>query len=126
MMMVLGVFTLVGTVGSIGLMPAISLRFFLLSILHAFFRIRYVGAENLPKEGGALIVANHTSYADPVLVGGATNRFIRFLMFKPYFDIPYLRPFFQTLRAIPAVADQSPRSAAYHPHRPRGDCEGAA
>ena len=72
-----------------------------MSILHAFFKIVYIGAENLPKEGGALLVCNHASYADPVLVGGATSRFIRFLMFQPYFDIPWLRPFFQVLRAIP-------------------------
>jgi acyl-[acyl-carrier-protein]-phospholipid O-acyltransferase/long-chain-fatty-acid--[acyl-carrier-protein] ligase len=110
LMMVLGVFTLVGTIGSIVLMPAISLRFFLLTILHAFFKIRYFGAENLPKEGGALIACNHTSYADPVLVGGATSRFMRFLMFQPYFDIPYLKPFFQTLRAIP-LSQSNPREA---------------
>ena len=110
MLLVLGVFTLVGTVASIALMPAISLRFFILTILHCMFRIRYVGAENLPKSGGALLVANHASYADPVLVGGATGRFVRFLMFQPYFDIPYLRPFFQTLRAIP-LSQTSPREA---------------
>jgi acyl-[acyl-carrier-protein]-phospholipid O-acyltransferase/long-chain-fatty-acid--[acyl-carrier-protein] ligase len=110
MMIVLGACTLIGTVGSVALMPAISLRFVLLSILNAFFDIRYVGAENLPKEGGALIVCNHASYADPVLVGGATSRFIRFLMFQPYFDIKWLRPFFQCLRAIP-LSQTNPREA---------------
>jgi acyl-[acyl-carrier-protein]-phospholipid O-acyltransferase/long-chain-fatty-acid--[acyl-carrier-protein] ligase len=110
MMLVLGVFTVVGTIGSVVLMPAISLRLFLLSILHAFFRIRYIGAENLPKEGGALLVSNHVSYADPVLVGGGTGRFVRFLMYQPYFEIKYLRPFFRILRAIP-LSQSNPREA---------------
>jgi acyl-[acyl-carrier-protein]-phospholipid O-acyltransferase/long-chain-fatty-acid--[acyl-carrier-protein] ligase len=110
MMLVLGAFTIVGTVGSVYLMPAISLRFFLLTILHCMFKIRYVGTENLPKEGGALLVSNHVSYADPVFVGGACGRFVRFLMFQPYFDIPYLRPFFRVLRAIP-LTQTNPREA---------------
>jgi len=101
MMLALGGFTVVGTIGCIVLMPAICLRFFLLTILHGLFRIRYVGAENLPKEGGALVASNHTSFADSVLVGGACSRFIRFLMWQPYFDNKYFRPFFRTLRAIP-------------------------
>jgi acyl-[acyl-carrier-protein]-phospholipid O-acyltransferase/long-chain-fatty-acid--[acyl-carrier-protein] ligase len=110
MLIVLGACTMIGTIGSVVLMPAISLRFVLLSILHAFFKIVYIGAENLPKEGGALIVCNHASYADPVLVGGATSRFIRFMMFQPYFDIPWLRPFFRVLRAIP-LSQSNPREA---------------
>ena len=110
MLLVLGAFTMVGTVGAIALMPAISLRFFLLCILHCAFRIRYIGVENLPKQGGALLAANHTSFADPVLVGGASGRFMRFLMWQPYFDNKLFRPFFQVLRAIP-LSTTNPREA---------------
>jgi acyl-[acyl-carrier-protein]-phospholipid O-acyltransferase/long-chain-fatty-acid--[acyl-carrier-protein] ligase len=110
MLLAVGAFTLVGTVVAIKLLPAVTLRLFLLSLLHMTFRIRYVGTENLPKKGGGLIVSNHTSYADPVLIGGATERFIRFLMFKPYFDNKYFRPFFQMLHAIP-LSTTNPREA---------------
>jgi acyl-[acyl-carrier-protein]-phospholipid O-acyltransferase/long-chain-fatty-acid--[acyl-carrier-protein] ligase len=110
MLIAIGAFTLVGTVVAIKLLPAVTLRLFLLGLMHVMFRIRYVGTENLPKKGGGLIVSNHTSFADPVLVGGATERFIRFLMFKPYFDNKYFRPFFELLHAIP-LSTTNPREA---------------
>ena len=78
--------------------------------MHVLFRIRYEGAENLPKTGGALLVSNHTSYADAVLIGGVTPRFIRFLMWQPYFDNKYFRPFFEMLHAIP-LSTTNPRDA---------------
>ena len=101
MLLVLGAFTLVGTVVAVRLLPRVTLRLFLLSLMHLLFRMRYVGAENLPRTGGALLVSNHTSFADAVLVGGVTPRFIRFLMWQPYFDNKYFRPFFKLLHTIP-------------------------
>ena len=73
MLLAVGAFTLVGTIVVVRLLPGVTLRLFLLSMMHLLFRIRYVGAENLPKKGGALLVSNHTSYADAVLVGGVTR-----------------------------------------------------
>jgi len=82
------------------------------SILWCFanvlFKIRIIGAENIPKQGGALIVSNHVSYADAILIGCATPRFIRFLIWQPFYDIQWLRPFCRILYAIP-IPTRSPK-----------------
>ncbi len=62
---------------------AVSILWCLATVL---FRIRVEGAENIPLTGAALLVSNHISYADAVLVGYATPRIVRFLMWKPIYE----------------------------------------
>ena len=50
--------------------------------LRIFYRIRAIGMENLPAKEGALIVSNHLSYADPVFIGAACPRKVRYLAFE--------------------------------------------
>jgi acyl-[acyl-carrier-protein]-phospholipid O-acyltransferase / long-chain-fatty-acid--[acyl-carrier-protein] ligase len=60
-----------------------------------------IGAKKIPSEGGALLISNHVSYLDALLLGCCTHRFVRFLMWKPYFEIKLLNPFLKLFRAIP-------------------------
>jgi acyl-[acyl-carrier-protein]-phospholipid O-acyltransferase / long-chain-fatty-acid--[acyl-carrier-protein] ligase len=83
-------------------MPLI--RFVLWCTATLLFRIRVEGAENVPQAGGALLVANHISYADAVLVGYTTPRVVRFLMWRPIYEAPLANYFFRVLRAIPIDA----------------------
>jgi 1-acyl-sn-glycerol-3-phosphate acyltransferase len=79
-------------------------RFVLWCAATLLFRIRIEGAENIPNTGGALLVSNHISYADAVLVGYTTPRIVRFLMWRPIYEAPLLNYFFRVLRAIPIDA----------------------
>jgi 1-acyl-sn-glycerol-3-phosphate acyltransferase len=79
-------------------------RFVLWCAATLLFRIRIEGSENIPQSGAALLVSNHISYADAVLVGYATPRTVRFLMWQPIYDTPVLNYFFRILRAIPIDA----------------------
>ena len=97
----LGVLTLVATVYIAWLVPAPLVRLILWSIANILFKIRIVGADNIPRKGGALIVSNHVSYADAILIGCATPRFIRFLMWQPLYESKWLNPFCRLLYAIP-------------------------
>jgi acyl-[acyl-carrier-protein]-phospholipid O-acyltransferase/long-chain-fatty-acid--[acyl-carrier-protein] ligase len=97
----LGVLTLAATVYIAWLVPAPLVRLVLWIVAHVLFKIRIVGADNIPKQGGALIVSNHVSYADAILVGCATPRFIRFLMWQPLYESKWLNPFCRLLYAIP-------------------------
>ena len=101
---VLGCTTLAGAVVVTRIMPAIVVRFVLYITANVMFRIRVFGAENIPKSGAALVVSNHVSYADAVLAGYATRRFMRFLMWKPIYEAPAAKPFFDVLKAIPVDA----------------------
>ena len=97
----LGVLTLIATVYIAWLVPAPLVRLILWTFANIFFKIRIVGAENIPRKGGALIVSNHVSYADAILIGCATPRFIRFLMWQPLYESKWLNPFCRLLYAIP-------------------------
>jgi 1-acyl-sn-glycerol-3-phosphate acyltransferase len=105
----LGCATLAGAVVVTRTMPAIVVRFVLYIVANLMFRIRVTGAENIPKTGAALVVANHVSYADAVLAGYATHRFMRFLMWKPIYEAPVAKPFFDVLKAIP-IDSASPKT----------------
>lgn len=69
--------------------------------MHSVYRMRIVGAENVPTEGGALIVCNHVSFADPALLLCSLRRPIRFLMFRPLYEAPLFHPFAKAMQAIP-------------------------
>jgi acyl-[acyl-carrier-protein]-phospholipid O-acyltransferase / long-chain-fatty-acid--[acyl-carrier-protein] ligase len=97
----LGIATLLATLYVVHTLRANSLRFLLLALTRVCFRIRVIGRENIPASGAALLVSNHVSYVDAVVIGSCTHRFIRFLMWKPYFDFKLLKPFLKILQAIP-------------------------
>jgi 1-acyl-sn-glycerol-3-phosphate acyltransferase len=97
----LGIAMLAGAVVVTWIMPAFVVRFVLAIAANLFFRIEVTGRENIPKSGPALVVSNHVSYADAVLAGYATHRFIRFLMWKPIYEMRGAKPIFQILKAIP-------------------------
>jgi acyl-[acyl-carrier-protein]-phospholipid O-acyltransferase/long-chain-fatty-acid--[acyl-carrier-protein] ligase len=79
-------------------------------LANLFFKIRIIGAGNIPKQGGALIVSNHVSYADAILIGCATPRFIRFLMWQPLYESKWLNTFSRLLYAIP-IPTRSPKES---------------
>jgi acyl-[acyl-carrier-protein]-phospholipid O-acyltransferase/long-chain-fatty-acid--[acyl-carrier-protein] ligase len=105
----LGITTLAGAVLVTRLMPAIVVRFILSVTANLLFRIEVTGAENIPESGAALIVSNHISYADAVFAGYPTRRFVRFLMWKPIYEVPFAKPVFDILKAIP-VDSTSPKA----------------
>jgi acyl-[acyl-carrier-protein]-phospholipid O-acyltransferase/long-chain-fatty-acid--[acyl-carrier-protein] ligase len=77
------------------------IRFVLWLATHTIFRIRIVGQENVPFRGPALLVSNHMSHVDGFLVGACVQRFIRFMVWKPYYQMKSLNWFFRKTRSIP-------------------------
>jgi acyl-[acyl-carrier-protein]-phospholipid O-acyltransferase/long-chain-fatty-acid--[acyl-carrier-protein] ligase len=83
------------------LLPDFFIRFVLWMLTHSIYRIRIVGAENVPLNGPALLVCNHLSFVDGLLVGSCVQRFVRFMVYAPFFGIPGLGGFLKKMRAIP-------------------------
>jgi acyl-[acyl-carrier-protein]-phospholipid O-acyltransferase / long-chain-fatty-acid--[acyl-carrier-protein] ligase len=77
------------------------IRFLLWLVTHTLFRIRIVGQENVPFRGPALLVSNHMSHVDGFLVGACVQRFIRFMVWKPYYELKALNWFFRKTHSIP-------------------------
>ena len=66
------------------------------------YRIEIIGLENLPQEGtGFLVCSNHTSAADPIVLGAALKRKICYLSKEELFHIPLLAPLIRAFGAMP-------------------------
>ena len=92
------------------------MRFMAWIVISIFYRIRPTGIENIPDKGAAVVVCNHVSFIDPVILGGSIRRPLRFVMYYKIFEIPVLRFFFRTAKAIPiasASEDEALMTAAF-------------
>ena len=67
-----------------------------------------MGAENAPSRGAALLVSNHVSHLDGFLIGACIQRFTRFMVWKPYYDMKGLNWFLRFAKTIP-VGTSGPR-----------------
>ena len=56
-------------------------------------RLDVKGRELIPREGGLLVISNHSSYLDPLIIGAAVNRRMTFLAKKELFTIPLVGKF---------------------------------
>jgi 1-acyl-sn-glycerol-3-phosphate acyltransferase len=65
------------------------------------FSLRRSGWRNIPVQGPVLLLANHQSMFDPVLVGLASRRYLSYLARKTLFEQPVLAPLIRSLNAIP-------------------------
>jgi 1-acyl-sn-glycerol-3-phosphate acyltransferase len=92
-----------------GLVLEFLLRFMAWMLVKAVYRLRTEGIEHIPTEGPALLAANHVSFADAVVIMGASPRPIRFVMDYRIFRIPVLSFIFRHCGAIPiASAKEDP------------------
>ena len=74
-------------------------KMFLFLVTHVFYMIRFKlvyrlevqGKENIPKDNGYIIAANHLSTLDPPLVCGIMNRGVAYMAKKELFENPFLR-----------------------------------
>jgi acyl-[acyl-carrier-protein]-phospholipid O-acyltransferase/long-chain-fatty-acid--[acyl-carrier-protein] ligase len=91
------------------LLPDALLRLLLWIATHTLYRIHLQGRENVPAKGGALLVPNHVSMVDAVLLIASIDRPIRFLMFKGSYDHPLVKPFAKIMGVIPISSQLRPR-----------------
>ena len=92
-----------------GLVPEFLLRFGAWLQVKAIYRLRVTGQAHIPLEGPAVLVANHVSFADAVVIMGASPRPIRFVMDHRIFRTPLLGFIFRHTGAIPiAPAKEDP------------------
>jgi len=110
LILIFGLATVGATAYIVSVVPDFLIRFVLWMATHSLFRIRVVGQENVPLRGAALLVANHTSHVDGLLIGASVQRVIRFMVWRPIFERKGLRWFFRLVNAIP-VGTRSPREA---------------
>jgi hypothetical protein len=81
--------------------PEFLLRFAAWTVANVLYRLRVVGREHIPREGPAVLVANHVSFVDWLLIAAACPRPVRFVMYHRYFEVPLLKFLFRDAKVIP-------------------------
>jgi 1-acyl-sn-glycerol-3-phosphate acyltransferase len=99
------------------LVPEFLMRFLVWMLMHTVYRLRTKGLENIPENGPAVLICNHVSYVDALIITAASRRPIRFVMDHRIFRLPIASFVFRENRAIPiAPAKEDPAllDAAYN------------
>jgi 1-acyl-sn-glycerol-3-phosphate acyltransferase len=98
------------------LVPEFLMRFICWLLIHSIYRLDKRGLENIPEKGPAVLVCNHVSFVDPLVILAASPRPIRFVMDHRIFRTPIVSFVFRTGKAIPiapAKEDEALLNAAY-------------
>jgi len=88
------------------LVPEFLMRFLAWILIHTFYRVDKEGLDRIPREGGCVIVCNHVSFVDAVVIAACVPRPIRFVMDHRIFALPLLNFIFRTMRAIPIAPEK--------------------
>lgn len=83
------------------LVPEFLMRFIVWLLIHSIYRVDKNGLDSIPDEGGAVLVCNHVSLVDALVIAGCIRRPVRFVMYYKIFRIPILSFVFKTAKAIP-------------------------
>ena len=87
--------------------PEFVLRFFIWILGHTLYRVQDKGLENIPETGPAVLVCNHVSYVDALLIGGTYHRPIRFVMDRSIAEMKGLKTFFKIAKTIPICSPKA-------------------
>lgn len=97
------------TIYIFSLVPEFLMRFVAWLLIHTIHRVHGTDTDRIPDEGAAVLVCNHVSYVDAIVIMAASPRPIRFVMDHRIFKMPVLSWIFKTAKAIPiAPAKEDP------------------
>lgn len=86
--------------------PRRALRRLVFLVIHLLYRLRFRGRRHIPAYGPALVVCNHVSFVDALVVAGGSPRPLRFLMDRPIYESPGLHWLFKLVGAIPVDSER--------------------
>jgi 1-acyl-sn-glycerol-3-phosphate acyltransferase len=105
LLLVLAIANVVVAVYIFSIVPEFLMRFLSWLMVRTLYKLRVRGVEdNVPDEGAALIVCNHVSYMDALILSATIPRPVRFVMYYKIFNIPVMRWIFRTAKAIPIAS----------------------
>ena len=91
------------------LVPEFLMRFLVWLLIHSVYRLEKQGLDNIPEEGAAMLVANHPTFIDALVIAAACRRPTRYVMDHKRFEAPVLNFIFRATRSIPiAPAKEDP------------------
>ncbi|MCR4337775.1 MAG: MFS transporter, partial [Candidatus Omnitrophica bacterium] len=105
----LGLLTVGGTIYICRLLPYSLIRLLVWLLAHTLYKIKVIDRHHVLDKGGALLVSNHVSFIDAVLLVVTVQRPIRFVISREVYQTSIFRPLFKLGRAIPIHREDSPK-----------------
>jgi acyl-[acyl-carrier-protein]-phospholipid O-acyltransferase/long-chain-fatty-acid--[acyl-carrier-protein] ligase len=105
----LGLLSIAVTLYILKVLPLAFVRFLNWLATHTIYRLKIEGAHNVPKEGGALLLCNHVSYIDALIVSASLKRPIRFIMYRQIYNLPIINTICKIMKAIPIDYQDGPK-----------------
>jgi acyl-[acyl-carrier-protein]-phospholipid O-acyltransferase/long-chain-fatty-acid--[acyl-carrier-protein] ligase len=119
--LILGILTFLLTAYALYVLPDFVVRFVLWVLTHTIYSIRIIGPQNIPNRGPALLISNHVSFVDALIIGACMQRFIRFMLHRDYHEMKGLHWFFRMMKSIPVAT--TPRGIVESLRRARQEVE---
>lgn len=98
--LLVSVFNAIVAIYIYSLVPEFFMRFIVWLLIHSVYHVRAKGLDNIPEEGAAVLVCNHVSYVDALIIAGCIRRPVRFVMYYKIYNIPVLHFVFKTAKTI--------------------------
>lgn len=108
-LMASGLATALLTGWALWLMPETFIRMMLFLVTHTLYRLQVVGRDHVPEHGGALLLPNHVSFVDGLLLLASVDRPIRFIVDRNYYEHPLFNWLARIMGAIPISSKGSPK-----------------
>ncbi len=90
------------------ILPDFIIRFMILILTRIVYRVRTIGNENVPVTGPALLICNHVTWSDALVLSATQQRRIRFILHRGIFENRWLNPLFRLMKVIPISSNDSP------------------
>ncbi|MEI8176195.1 MAG: MFS transporter, partial [Candidatus Omnitrophota bacterium] len=107
---IMAVLSAIATVYIVVTLPIALVRLVNWVLAHSVYKLRVVNSNRVPEEGGALLIANHISYVDAVLILAALKRPVRYIMYRKIYELPVVNLFCRVLKVIPIDRDEGPKA----------------
>lgn len=86
--------------------PEFVMRFIVWLVGHSVYRVDHLGLDNVPDKGPVILVSNHITYVDFMLLAGAVRRPLRFIMHRSFYDLPVIRFVCRVGGAVPIATKE--------------------
>ena len=83
------------------LVPEFFMRFIVWLLIHSVYHVKAKGLDKIPDEGSAVLVCNHVSFVDALIIAGCIRRPVRFVIYYKIYNLPILNFVFRTAKTIP-------------------------
>ncbi|MCK5467966.1 MAG: MFS transporter, partial [Cyclobacteriaceae bacterium] len=85
--------------------PAMMVRFIADAIAKLYFKFDLRGAVHIPQKSGGLLIANHQSMIDPLIIVAAVPRMVRFVMAREIYENPFIHWLVKRMNVIPVTTN---------------------